>query len=395
MLINRDEVELQPNGFLNVLANLTRTGILVYSRAEPDGTISTLRQLRLPDEVFSSESLATLLGLPVTNTHPKELVTPENASDFIVGMSSDKPKKVYAPVGNTDDEDDKEEFVQQQITLFDSDTIEEVMDGEKTELSLGYTLELDETPGVYKGQNYDVIQRNIRYNHISLVKRGRAGRNCKVLLDDKETVVQLDGETLHDDDGSNINDDNKGEDMKIFKYGSKEFNVDDDVHALLTSLTANLDGMDDKLSSKTKEIEKLLAKCDELSDKIKTQKDEEDTEKFNQAVKDRVSLEGKAGKVLGESVALDSLSDIEVKKKVISKLRDGINLDGRSDEYINARFEICLEDAEEEASDGGDNSGDAFKKRVTENDGDDEDMLEKARKKAWDRDRELYKAKKA
>ena len=37
------------------------------------------------------------------------------------------------------------------------------------ELSLGYNLDLDETPGEWEGQPYDAVQRNIVINHLALV----------------------------------------------------------------------------------------------------------------------------------------------------------------------------------------------------------------------------------
>lgn len=384
--INQDALDVQPNGFLNILANLTRTGVFVYSQVAPDGTVSTLRQLRLPDEVFSEETLATLIGLPITNNHPSEMISPENASDFIVGMSSDQPKKVFAPVQNGDEE----EFVQQLVTFFDRDTIEDIQERNKTELSLGYATELEDSPGMWKGKPYDVIQRNIRYNHLSLVDKARAGRNVKLLLDGRESVVQLDGESFLDD----VKDDHnkhKGEDMKVFKYGGKEFEVEDNVHALLSTMTATMDSATEDMSAKVKEFEKLSAKCDELGDQLKEQKDSEDESKFTAAVKARVALEGQASKVLGEEVALDGLTDTEIKKQVIGKLRPSADLKDKSDEYLTARYEVCIEDAAESKEDNKDEKtigGD-----IKNKDAADGDIVAIARQKAWDASKELYKAK--
>jgi hypothetical protein len=79
--IRLDEgLELQPNGFLNVLANLTRTGVFTYFEKSPDGTVRVIRQLRLPDEIFAEPTMNSLMGLPATLNHPTELVSPENAN---------------------------------------------------------------------------------------------------------------------------------------------------------------------------------------------------------------------------------------------------------------------------------------------------------------------------
>ena len=61
-------------------------------------------------------------------------------------------------------------FLKTSVTITDADTIEKIEAG-KTEVSAGYEAELEETPGVFDGEPYDCIQRNIIYNHVSLVDR--------------------------------------------------------------------------------------------------------------------------------------------------------------------------------------------------------------------------------
>ena len=46
-------------------------------------------------------------------------------------------------------------------------------------------MEPDETPGEWNGQPYDVIQRNIRINHLALVANARAGDSARLNLDGK------------------------------------------------------------------------------------------------------------------------------------------------------------------------------------------------------------------
>lgn len=55
------------------------------------------------------------------------------------------------------------------------------IDAGKKDLSLGYGCSYDWTPGVFKGQAYDCIQRTPRGNHIALVKAGRMGSQVAVL----------------------------------------------------------------------------------------------------------------------------------------------------------------------------------------------------------------------
>jgi len=364
--------EVMPNGFLSFLANLSRTGIFSYQQIAPDGTISILRQLRLPDEVFAEETMASLAGLPITNNHPKELVSPENASDFIVGMASDTPKRVFAPV-----QGDDEEYIQQRLTIFDGDTLEMIRNKEKNQMSLGYSCELDFTPGLYKGQNYDAIQRNIRVNHGSIVNRARGGSSCKILLDGKETVVNVDGFSS-DDDNKNL----KERDVKI-TFAGKEYD-EAGVTTLLDSLQKTINEGGELNSAKQKELDKLTAICDDMKSQIKIQDADNNAAEFRAAVKKRVELESKGAKVLGD-VNMDSLSDREIKEKVIEKLRPATVLEDKSDEYVEARFEICVEDAvtTDEKKMG---------KNIKNTDSnDDVDVAAKAKAAAWDRAKNAWK----
>lgn len=54
-----------------------------------------------------------------------------------------------------------------------------ILNGVK-ELSLGYKSVYERSRGVYNGQRYDFIQRNLRGNHLALVKNGRMGSEMRV-----------------------------------------------------------------------------------------------------------------------------------------------------------------------------------------------------------------------
>jgi hypothetical protein len=372
-------IEVMPNGFITITANLTRTGIFTYRHVRPDGSIKILKQLRIEEEVFSEESMESLAGLPITNNHPSELVNPENASEYIIGMASDNPKRISAPV-----QGDSEDYVQQRLTIFDDSAIEMVTGKEKSEMSLGYQCELDFTPGEYKGENYDAIQRNIRYNHGSIVSNARGGPNCKILLDNSEFIV--DG---FSDDESNINN---GEEpnVKKFTFDGTDYQVEDNVHGLLTSLVTKLDSTSDLVRTGKSDLDAKAAICDDQVSQIKVLKDSaDDKEAFNKAVKSRVELEGNGRKVLGDEVTLDGLSDREIKEKVIVKARPEAVLDGKSDGYVDARYEIALEDSSDEVvKNGEENLG----KEINNKDASDgKPNAEKARQAAWNRDADLWK----
>lgn len=157
-----------PEGYLVDRPILTSTGIFEYHNE--DGSIR--RELRLPEEVFSPESLKSYKGRPVIITHDAGLVTKENVHHYQVGTILSE--------GYRDGDD-----VRAEIVIHDTDEMKRC--GLK-ELSLGYNLDLDETPGVWNGQPYDAVQRNIRINHLALVREARAGDQARLNIDSRDTI---------------------------------------------------------------------------------------------------------------------------------------------------------------------------------------------------------------
>lgn len=325
--VGKCNLDFQESGLLNVVANITRTGVFVYTKYNVEtGELETIRQLRHPDDV--KESLSSLKGIPVTNDHPKELLSLETTKEYVVGMTSDSPKVIPVDVSY----DNKEEYVEQAFTVFDAETIDDIQKG-KREVSLGYSLDLMDEAGTWNGEPYDCRQKNIVYNHLSIVHRARGGAGCAIQMDGKE--VNVDG-VMYDDV---LNNNAEGEDM-IFNFDGKEFEVKDDVHALLETLNAKASELQANLDSAEAKLDSYK---DEEKKKEAEKKEAMDADEFKSAVKARVGLERAAGKVLGE-VALDSLTDREIKEKVIATASD-VALDAKSDAYVDARYDIVLETA--------------------------------------------------
>ena len=153
-------------GYLVDKPILTSVGIFEYHN--PDGSVR--RELRLPEEVFDPESLASYRGAPIVITHDAGLITKDNVGENQIGTVMSEGYK---------DGDD----VRAEIRIFDTNEMKRC--GYK-ELSLGYNLDLDETPGVYKGQKYDAIQRGIRINHLALVENARAGEQARLNIDSRD-----------------------------------------------------------------------------------------------------------------------------------------------------------------------------------------------------------------
>ena len=170
--------ETTPEGYLRVWGRTARVGTQLYRRA--DG--SQVREYRPPEEVSNPESLSTFGMTPVTYDHPPSLLDSTNTKLYQTGYSG---SKVHYSNG----------FVEVCLTITDADSIEKINRGDATELSAGYKVDYDPTPGVTpEGEAYDGIQRNIRVNHIAVVPRGRAGPEVRLLLDrmDAADAVAID-----------------------------------------------------------------------------------------------------------------------------------------------------------------------------------------------------------
>lgn len=157
-------------GYLNDRPILTSTGIFEY--VNEDGSIR--RELRLPEEVFDPESLASYKGKPIIVTHDAGLVTKDNVHEEQIGT--------ILTEGYRSGDD-----VRAEIVIHDTD---EMKKSGLKELSLGYNLDLEETTGEWNGQPYDAIQRNIRINHLALVSEARAGDHARLNIDGREKTLK-------------------------------------------------------------------------------------------------------------------------------------------------------------------------------------------------------------
>ena len=161
-----DRTYYTEEGYLKDNPIVTRTGIFEYTNA--DGTVS--RELRLPEDVFAPESLQSYKGKPVIITHDAGLVTKDNVAHEQIGTI----------LSDGYQDHDK---VRAEIIIHDTD---ELKSCGLRELSLGYNLDLEYTSGVWNGQHYDAIQRNIRINHLALVQEARAGETARLNIDGRD-----------------------------------------------------------------------------------------------------------------------------------------------------------------------------------------------------------------
>jgi hypothetical protein len=75
------------------------------------------------------------------------------------------------------------------ICVWDAEAIAGVETDTVRELSASYRYRADMTPGMYEGQRYDGVMRDIQGNHVALVKAGRAGSD--VMAADNQMEMKM------------------------------------------------------------------------------------------------------------------------------------------------------------------------------------------------------------
>lgn len=120
--------------------------------------------LRDPEEL--QKGIATANLIPVLNEHvPVSPIDPKQKN--VVGYTG-TDAVFNAP------------YVDNSMVISVQDSIRKIEDGSEQELSSAYYYDADMTPGTYEGVQYDGVMRNIKFNHVALVPRGRAGPDVMV-----------------------------------------------------------------------------------------------------------------------------------------------------------------------------------------------------------------------
>jgi uncharacterized protein len=315
------------DGFIRDRPAITRTGIFEYR----DKTGRVIKEWRSPEEVFHEDSLASIMAIPITDTH-KGLVSSSNVADIIGAVVSPGVKA---------DNDVVADIVIHNVNRL----------GKKRELSLGYRAEIVTTPGTTPdGQRYDARQTNIRYNHLAVVEKGRAG-NARLRLDDNE-AVSFD---MEDDDVVDapklvsVRLDNGLEYQATPEVAQAYFKNDEALKAK-TTLAEQLQAKVDLLTQQGAQVQTILSEVImDGAEKERAKNSPVDTAKIvaeqiktmPEQLRARSELEATAKK---HEIKFDAkTTDRELREGVVTKIRgDAIKFDGKSDDYVSSAYDIAL-----------------------------------------------------
>ena len=345
-------------GFLKGRAIVTSIGVFTYKRA--DGTVQ--RELRLPEDVFSFDTLNSMKLKPVTLNHPTELVTSDNAKELQVGSLGDNPSSTTQWHDTPFDEITDGINCAIDMVITRKDAIDAILNG-KQALSMGYTCDLEVAqPGAtWCGVEYDFIQRNIRYNHCAIVDSARAGDNAKIeLRQDSEDAVLEDIMVTKIDGGTKM-------ELKKINLDGIEYQAEAEVIKALNAAKAEVEtvkndacgekktmdkkvaDMEKKVTEFEKRISELEAERDAANEKKdaaeaeleKVKADAADPKHLDEAVKAKMELLQNAAKAKVE--VKEDMSDMDIKKAIITSQFPKANFDGKDEVYIQARYDSAVE----------------------------------------------------
>lgn len=282
---------------------ITRSGIFEYRDIQ--GKVK--KEYRPETEVFDNTSLSTLNGIPITDGHIG-IITAKNHKGVIGAVISPGVKSDNDVVAD--------------IIIHDTNKL-----GDRRHLSLGYVCDLDETPGVTEsGEKYDAKQLNIKYNHLAVVKSGRAG-NAKLRLDSNSASSEMFEQENNPMDGPKLT---------TVKFDNIDYVASPEVANRLSKYETDLADLKSKHDTLEAERDTLKASHDE-----EKTKSAEATKAAIEAAKSRLKLEDVAEKA---GIKLDEkMKDRDIKIDIISKLKgDTLKFDGKSDDYVSSAFDIVM-----------------------------------------------------
>jgi uncharacterized protein len=279
----------------------TRVGILTYRN--DDGSVR--KEFRPPEEVFHPESLASLAGAPVTYLHPDRMIGPDNYREHSRGHIGDDVRA-------------DGDFVGAKAYVQDGAAVQDILDDKISEMSAGYDADVYDEPGTYRGEKYDAIQRNIRYNHVALGPKdwGRAGNKVGLRMDAADPNVAYSLEDGSYSEGMTV----KVEENKV-TFDAKDF--------VPRSEFEKLQGENEALKT-------------ELAASKKAHTDAEDRvspKSLDALMHNRFALVEGAREVGGKDLKFDGLSDHEIRCLAVVKASPEMKLDGKSSDFVLGVFE--------------------------------------------------------
>lgn len=260
------------DGYLVAVSRVARTGVQDYLASElglPGNRIVKVN--RSADNVFSKDAMGSLTHAPVTVDHPSVSVSKDNWRDLAVG-------EVGADVMRDGD------WLSVPLIVKDAKGVDAARTTHR-EISMGYSANIVDAPA---GSGYDYEMTDIRFNHLALVPKGRAGYEARIGdADNWGAAPQPQKEPIHMD-------------MTTIVVGDKAVQVAASDADVITKIVADHAAI---VEAKDTLIGELKAECADATSKVLSDADIEARVEQRMAVVDKATklVDGLDAK--GKSVA--------------------------------------------------------------------------------------------
>ncbi|MCH1910658.1 DUF2213 domain-containing protein [Leptospira noguchii] len=362
---------------------LARVGVFPYTHS--DGRI--VREAKLPEELFSPETLASIPGRPITKNHP-----PISDND---GLINDTNYSLYAKGSLGDSVEVKGDGIWVNETIWDAKLKDSLKRRDKVQISSGFRSKLDWTPGTFRGQQYDVVQRDIRFNHAAHVDKGRAGDSVRVYLDHADFPEDINFAVIATDENQT------GENMSVKRDLIKEFRNflknlgvarnDSEPSAETEPAPEPIDkgkqsSSQEQEQNKTKDdlIKSLTAQVATLTDAL-TEMKKLLASAMMPATQDSIAQNRikliETVKSIKPDATTDGVSARDLKTLVIKEALPSSKLDSIDDQELDIRYESAVELAREKASVRSGSNNQEQQKTTPRQDADDLKKIQEARLK--------------
>ena len=341
--------EVTDEGYLKVWCKAARTGTQLYTRA--DGR--QCREYRPEDEVANPESLASFGMKAVTMGHPPVLLDAENTKVHQIGHAGSQVRF-------------NDGFVEVALLITDKNAIERIQRGDAQEVSSGYRVDFDPTPGVTpQGESYDGVQRNIRINHIAVVKKGRAGSDVRLILDsgDRNDAVAWDENPSNSPviSMARINLDGMDLELPADAAGAVQ-SFAKEAERAKADLQSKLDSQVDQIEAVVTENEETLGRLDaalerieelekQVAESAEAAEGRDDAAEINEAVNARLATLDKFAPILPEEYKFDGEDERAIMALAYENVFEQAPREDANNDYLMGVLDgvlAAMEDVEED-----------------------------------------------
>jgi hypothetical protein len=361
-----------PDGYYQ--GNVVCTGVGVFRYLGNDRKF--VGRLRDVEDVKAATK--TINCIPVTLQHPNSPVNVDNVSDLQVGMTANDAS--FDGLNN-----------HVTVTITNKKAIEAIDKGEVKAFSMGYKCNVVDNAGVWQGVHHDQQQKDIVYNHIALVKNGRAGDKVRFMvgdsadfgdifeidnneektdIKDKGTEHQKEVKAPSNDgaeppknpetfvnDNKNLEPNNRKEQsMKTIQLDGVDYQADEKVIEALQTAQNDAAEKLDEIHTLLDGIDERDSKIADLEEQLAQANDEIDESVIDAAVNAKLEILDAARAAGIECDTSDDVSDL--KRQVIAAAFDSIDLESVEDEAaINSLYMSANKVIADRAEKGGCNGG--------------------------------------